>query len=136
VVGDEVVTAALRDSRRAVLGTLDPDGRAHLVPVAFVALPGGEIVTAVDQKPKATRHLKRLSNIERDPRVTLLIDEYDDDWSRLWWIRVDGEARVTESAPAGALQALMDKYRNYRDAPPLGPWITIEPVKVTRWSAT
>lgn len=136
MTADEFALSALREARRGVLGTIGPEGQPHLVPIVFAVLAGGEIVTAVDHKPKSTRDLKRLSNIERNPRVTLLIDEYDDDWSRLWWVRIDGLAHVSELAPPGANEALAEKYAPYRDSPPPGPWIVIEVVTVTSWTAT
>lgn len=133
---DEFVLEALGGARRGILGTIGPEGQPHLVPIVFVVLAGGEIVTAVDHKPKSTRDLKRLRNIDRDPRVTLLVDEYDDDWSRLWWVRVDGLAHVSDVAPPGSNEALAEKYAPYRDSPPAGPWIVIEVVTLTSWTAT
>ena len=133
---DEFVLEALGGARRGILATIGPEGQPHLVPIVFVVLAGGEIVTAVDHKPKSTRDLKRLRNIDRDPRVTLLVDEYDDDWSRLWWVRVDGLAHVSDVAPPGSNEALAEKYAPYRDSPPAGPWIVIEVVTLTSWTAT
>lgn len=80
------------------------------------------VVSAVDDKPKTTRRLQRLENIRRDPRVTLLVDEYDEDWSNLWWVRADGQARVVESGSelAAPVAWLCDKYEQYRDTPPRG----------------
>ena len=80
-------------ARAATLATLDGDGRPHLVPITFV-LSGDELFTAVDHKPKTTRALKRLANIRHDPRVTVLVHSYDEDWAKLWWCRLRGEARV------------------------------------------
>ena len=135
MASDEQFVELVRDAPRAVLGTIDAEGRSHLVPIVFAVLADGRIVTAVDDKPKTTRDLKRLRNIARDPRVTVLVDEYDEDWSRLWWVRVSGEATVTEDSPAGALDALVGKYDAYRDAPPAGPWITIRTIEIVVWSA-
>ena len=70
-------------ARVARLATLQPDGSPHLVPVTF-AVDGDALAFAVDAKPKTTQRLQRIRNIERDPRVSLLVDEYADDWSRLW----------------------------------------------------
>ena len=115
-------------ARVARLATIGADGRPHLVPVTF-AVAGEEIVTAVDHKPKRTRALQRLRDIERDPRVTLLADHYDDaDWDALWWVRADGTARVAEEVP----RALVERYAQYRERPPEGPAII---VSVERWSA-
>ena len=79
--------------RVARLATVDPGGRPHLVPITF-ALDGDAIVTAVDHKPKSTTKLRRLENIAANPEVSVLADRYEDDWSRLWWARADGTARV------------------------------------------
>jgi PPOX class probable F420-dependent enzyme len=68
----------------ARLATTGPAARPHLVPVTF-ALDGDRIYTVVDAKPKATMNLRRLRNIRADPRVAVLADHYEDDWSRLWW---------------------------------------------------
>ena len=116
--------------RVARLATVDSSGAPHLVPIVF-ALTGDVIHTAVDAKPKRTRHLRRLANIAANPRVTVLADHYDDDWSTLWWVRADGMARVLDSSPAG-LAALQARYPQYRDTPPAGPFLEIT---VDRWSA-
>jgi PPOX class probable F420-dependent enzyme len=115
-------------ARVARLATIGPDGRPHLVPITFAAIDADTIVTAVDHKPKRTTALQRLANIERDPRVAVLADHYDDDWSKLWWVRADGVARVLRDSAAAQLA---DKYPQYRDRPPSGTVIVIE---VERWS--
>ena len=81
------------DARVARLATVDATGQPHIVPVTF-AHNDNTIVIAVDHKPKSTRNLKRLRNIEANPKVTLLVDHYDEDWSQLWWVRADGTAEV------------------------------------------
>ena len=115
--------------RVARLATAGPGGVPHLVPIVF-ALAGDVIHTAVDEKPKSTRRLKRLANIAANPRVSVLADHYEDDWSRLWWVRADGVARILESSPAG-LAALVERYPQYRETPPPGPFLEIT---VERWS--
>jgi PPOX class probable F420-dependent enzyme len=100
------------------------------VPIVF-ALVGDMIHTAVDGKPKRTRSLKRLANIAANPRVSVLADHYDEDWSTLWWVRADGVARILAESPAG-LAALQDRYPQYRATPPPGPFLEIT---VDRWSA-
>ena len=116
--------------RVARLATAGPGGVPHLVPIVF-ALAGDVIHTAVDEKPKSTRRLKRLANIAANPRVSVLADHYEDDWSRLWWVRADGVARILESSPVG-LAALVERYPQYRETPPPGPFLEIT---VERWSA-
>lgn len=115
-------------ARVARLATIGPGGRPHLVPITFAMIDADTIVTAVDHKPKRTTALQRLANIERDPRVAVLADQYDDDWSKLWWARADGVARVVRDSAA---VELTDKYSQYRDRPPSGTLVVIE---VERWS--
>jgi len=128
----------LETARVARLATTTSTGGPHLVPVVF-ALEGGNVWTAVDAKPKTTRSLRRLANIALSPRVSVLVDHYDDDdWSALWWVRVDGDATVMAvDAPDGrlALSALAAKYPQYIVQPPPGPLIRIEVVSWTSWSA-
>ena len=124
----ERVTAA----RVARLGTVTPNGRPHLVPCCFV-LDGDTIYSAVDAKPKSTLALRRLANIAANPNASLLVDHYeDDDWSALWWVRVDGTARVV-GEPSGrerALDLLVAKYPQYTESPPPGDVIAVD---VTGW---
>jgi PPOX class probable F420-dependent enzyme len=117
------------------LATSDATGRPHLVVVTF-AVEGDRVYTAVDAKPKRTRELKRLRNIRADPRVTVLADHYEDDWTRLWWVRADATATVVDDpeAMAGPLALLRDRYRQYRDEPPAGPVIAITVERWTGWS--
>lgn len=114
-------------ARVARLATAGHDHQPHIVPVTF-ALSGETIVTAIDQKPKTTTRLRRLGNIAENPRVSLLVDHYADDWTQLWWVRVDGAARTVGDAAArnAAILALTAKYAQYRDDPPRGPVIEIE----------
>lgn len=127
----------LEEARVARLATVDPAGRPHLVPITF-ALIEDLLVSAVDEKPKRTRRLQRLENVRTNPLVTVLVDHYEDDWSRLWWVRVRGDAEVHEGGPERdrALEALAAKYPVYRERPPLGPAILIETQDWLGWSAT
>lgn len=114
----------------ARLATVGQDGQPHLVPVVF-ATQENTIVTAVDGKPKSTNRLKRLKNIENNPEVSLLVDHYDDDWTQLWWIRVDGRATITENTDA--LRQLRAKYSQYQQVPLDGPVIEISVEHVATW---
>ena len=99
----------------ARLATLSPDGAPQLVPIVF-AQSAGALWSPIDGKPKREGELARVRNIRRDPRVCLLLDEYDADWSRLWWLRLDGRAElVAAAAPAAraAAEALRAKYPRY-----------------------
>lgn len=121
------------DARVARLATIRPDGSPRVVPICF-ALDGDVLYTAVDEKPKRTRQLARLADIERDTRVEVLIDHYDDDWSQLWWVRLRGRARVVERDDH-ALELLYAKYPQYRDRPPHGPFIVVEIKERLDWRA-
>lgn len=125
----------LAAARVAHLATTTSDGRPHVVVCCF-ALHGEQIVTAVDAKPKTTTALRRLDNIRANPAVSLLVDHYDDeDWSQLWWVRVDGTATVVGAGPEhdAALAALIAKYPQYQQDPPPGPVIAIEPTAWRAW---
>jgi PPOX class probable F420-dependent enzyme len=130
----EVETQRFAMARVARLATVDHDGAPHLVPITF-ALVGDMIYSAVDAKPKRHPRLRRLANIAHEPRVSVLVDRYDDDWAALWWVRADGVAGVLPSAPA-ALEALTAKYPQYRSTPPPGPFLEIGVHRWSAWSAT
>ena len=110
-------------ARVARLATVGRDGRPHVVPICFV-LDGETLYTAVDEKPKRTRRLKRLENIEANPHVEVLIDHYEDDWSKLWWVRLRGTARIVEDPRA--VDLLVAKYPQYAERRPEGPVIAID----------
>ena len=103
------------------------------MPVCF-ALDGSTLYTAVDEKPKRTRALKRLENIEANPWVEIVVDEWDEDWSRLWWVRLRGRARVVERDER-ALELLCAKYPQYRDRAPAGPFVVVEIEHRREWRA-
>lgn len=118
------------------LATVTSERRPHLVPVCFaIAGPDDTIVSAVDAKPKRTTELRRLANLQTNPAVSLLVDQYDDDWSQLWWVRVDGSARVMSAGSVydEAIAALAAKYPQYREAPPAGPAIVITATNWQGW---
>jgi PPOX class probable F420-dependent enzyme len=127
----------LAAARVATLATLSPDGQPHIVPVTFV-VDGDVIYTAVDAKPKRTPRLQRLSNIRANPRVAVLADHYDEDWSTLWWARADGLAIVLddEAAMAVPIRLLTGRYPQYDDSLPAGPVIAIRVLRWTGWSAS
>lgn len=124
---------AARIVRLATVGSNGP----HLVPVVF-ATDGIRIYSAVDHKRKRTAHLRRLANINRNPNVSLLADHYEEDWSRLWWVRVDGTARIiaAEKEMAPGLDLLVERYPQYATQRPAGPVIEIEPTKWSGWSSS
>jgi len=115
----------------ARLATIRPDGSPRVVPICFV-LDGDTLYSAVDEKPKRTRQLARLADIEGDPRVEIVIDHYDDDWTQLWWVRLRGRARVVERDER-TLELLTAKYPQYREQSPQGPFIVVEIEQRTEW---
>jgi PPOX class probable F420-dependent enzyme len=129
---DEVLLR-FRTARVARLATAAADGTPHLVPITF-AVTGDGVAFAVDHKPKSGKRLRRLRNIAENPRVTVLVDHYREDWTALWWARADGTAAVLDPGDARAepaLDGLVAKYPQYRDRCPTGSVVT---VAVTRWS--
>ena len=102
------------------------------------ALDGDTLYFAVDAKPKTTTNLQRLKNIAAHPSVSVLADHYEDDWNRLWWVRVDGTARVvTDSEQVRrAIDLLANRYAQYRENRPDGPVVAIHIDRLTGWSGS
>jgi PPOX class probable F420-dependent enzyme len=136
VVDDPVARERVAGARVARLATIDPDGRPHLVPIVFV-LDGDTLYTAVDAKPKRSRRLRRIENARERPDVTVLVDHYDEDWRRLWWVRLRGRARVLDAGEEAerALRLLAEKYEQYRREPPGVPVLAIDVREWRAWSA-
>jgi PPOX class probable F420-dependent enzyme len=128
--------ARLATARVARLATSDADGRPHLVPIVF-ALEGETLYSAVDRKPKKSRRLRRIENARARPDVTILVDHYEEDWGRLWWIRLRGRARVLDGGEERerALALLVAKYPQYRAEPPDGPVLAVDLTEVRAWSS-
>jgi PPOX class probable F420-dependent enzyme len=130
----------LGGARVARLATIDVRGRPHLVPVCF-ASRGPMIYIALDRKPKRVpvERLARVRNIRAQPNVALLIDEYRENWKRLWFVLIRGRATLLTGPRAverlAALRLLRRKYRQYRGAllPDDAPVIRIRVQRVTRW---
>lgn len=113
-------------ARVATLATADATGTPHAVPVTF-AVRGGTLWTATDAKPKRGGGLRRHANIRTRPQVSLLAQHWDEDWSELWWVRVDGIAAVTDEPAVvdRAVGALREKYGQYRTVDVHGPVIEV-----------
>jgi PPOX class probable F420-dependent enzyme len=134
---DEAV-ARLRSARVGRLATLTPEGKPHVVPFVFVVEEEGSatrLYWMVDEKPKRSKELQRLRNIEHQPAVELVVDEYDEDWSRLWWVRARGRARVVVGAEErdAALGLLRAKYQQYESTDDPGLVVAIEVEAITGW---
>jgi len=125
------------ESPVARLATVDAEGRPHVVPCCF-AVDGDLVYSAVDQKPKTTQRLARLAHIAAHPAVGLVVDHYEDDWARLWWVRLEGRARLVEGGPEWerAVALLVAKYAQYRAQPPTGTVIAVEIERRRSWSAS
>ena len=121
----------------ARLATLGAGGRPRVVPCCF-ALEADAAYSAVDHKPKRSAHLARLDDIRANPAVCLVVDHYEDDWSKLWWVRLDGTARVVEDGPdrKRGVDLLVAKYPQYQERPPPGPVIVISVERWRAWSAS
>ena len=124
--------------RVARLATVDVERDPHAVPVCYV-YHEGRIYSPLDEKPKSVepRHLARVRNILAHPDVALVADRYTEDWSRLAWVQVRGEAAIVEPGGeehAGAVRALREKYPQYRTMAIEGqPVIRISPHRVSSW---
>jgi PPOX class probable F420-dependent enzyme len=120
----------------ARLATAGADGRPHIVPICF-ALEDHSLYFAIDFKPKRTTNLKRLRNIATNPAVSVLVDHYEENWDKLWWVRLDGAARlVTQPAEVErALLLLAQRYEQYRKTRPAGPVVAITIERMAGWSA-
>ena len=125
----ERARARFAAARVARLGTAGADGRPRVVPIVF-AVAGDQVYSAVDDKPKRTRALRRLTDVAANPAVSLLVDHYEEDWSALWWVRADGSGRVLGQRDPEAVRArglLAARYPQQHGAG------TVLAVTVARW---
>ncbi|MDT0261192.1 TIGR03668 family PPOX class F420-dependent oxidoreductase [Jatrophihabitans lederbergiae] len=123
-------------ARVARLATVSAAGEPHLVPVCL-AIVDGTAYIAVDHKAKRSTELRRTANLLATGRASLLVDFYDEDWQRLWWVRLDGTGRVVEAPAelASARAALTAKYPQYREHPPDGPMLAVDVHRYRGWTA-
>jgi PPOX class probable F420-dependent enzyme len=136
---DSRVQEFLTRQRRGHLATADGTGDPHVVPICF-ALVGDTVYTVIDHKPKlgTPRQLRRVQNVLENPRATVVVDVYDEDWSRLGYVLLKGSARLIDMGAehSAALEALREKYPQYwtmelDDRPVIG--VAIE--RVVAWGA-
>jgi PPOX class probable F420-dependent enzyme len=136
------VRSFLDAHRLGHLATIGPDGTPHVVPVCY-ALDDAGIYVVADAKPKRrpAHRLARLQNLRREPRAALVVDEYDEDWTRLAWVMIRGGVVFVDepSAHATALGLLRTRYPQYRamrlDDPRAHPVFRLAPERVTTWRA-
>jgi PPOX class probable F420-dependent enzyme len=134
-VTEDEMRRRVAEARVGRLATVRPNGDPHLVPICFAVLEseGGDvIVSGTDEKPKTTYALRRLRNIAEHSAATLLVDHYEEEWERVWWVRVDGRGRVIEddAERERAVAALRAKYRQYEHIGIPGAVLAID---VDRW---
>jgi PPOX class probable F420-dependent enzyme len=131
-------TAFVQRQRVARLATADAAGNPHVIPCCY-AFDGTRFYTPLDEKPKRvdSRQLRRVRNIEARPAVALVIDQYDDDWSHLGYVLVQGQAKLlapNNDEHAHALVLLRERYVQYRTmALENYPVIAIMPEQITSW---
>jgi len=130
----------IRSARVAHLATADKNGRPHVIPICFV-FDGNYFYSPIDEKPKrsAPRKLKRVRNILENPQISLVIDRYDENWTKLAYVLIFGKARVLLSGASHrkAVKLLRRKYLQYRSmAIDRRPLIVIRPKSVTSWVAS
>ena len=135
----EWALAMLRDGRVGRLATADAAGRPLVVPVCY-AFDGRRCYSAVDAKPKRTRRLRRLANVEANPHVSLVVDRYDEDWTRLAWVILEGRAAVLREGEefTRAIDLLTAKYAQYQTMGldrRSGAVIAITPDRLLAWRA-
>lgn len=131
----------LRSARVGRLATVTPEGLPHVVPFVFALVEDAESVRAywvVDAKRKRSTRIQRLRNLEAKPAAELVVDGYDEDWDRLWWVRARGRGRRVEDPVerAVAIDALRAKYDRYADLDAAAVLIAIDVDRITGWAAT
>jgi PPOX class probable F420-dependent enzyme len=122
----------LSSARVARLGLLDERDLPRVLPVTFAVFEGA-VWSAVDRKPKRPGEPARVRRLKRRPDAALLVDRYDDDWSRLAWLELRGPVTIHPLGPA--VEALASRYEQYRDEPPPGPLLRLEVRDATWWRA-
>jgi len=143
-IPDDVTQRLLGHWPVARLASTGPDGRPHQVPIVF-AYVNESLWTPVDGKPKGPRELTRVANLRARPEASVLLDDYSDEWSSLWWIRIDTIATVIQPADPqaearveAAVRALREKYPQYADVPLLPDpptLIMLRPTAIRSWCA-
>jgi PPOX class probable F420-dependent enzyme len=126
----------LAAARIGYLATVRADGRPHVVPIVF-AVDGDDIHAIADPKPKRGLDLLRHRNIAVNPAVSLLVDEYEESWERIWWVRADGQARIVDAGPDRdiAINLLRAKYPQYATwTEPFGAAMVMRVGRVTSWT--
>jgi PPOX class probable F420-dependent enzyme len=122
----------LAQARVARLALLDEEDLPRVLPVTFAVFEGA-VWSAIDQKPKRSAEPARVRRLRRRPEAALLVDRYEDDWSRLAWVELRGPVSVEPLGPA--LEALAAKYPQYASESPPGPLLRLAPRRFVCWKA-
>ena len=139
---DQETLEFIRGHRVARLATTSADGQPAVIPICYV-VDGGRLYTPIDEKPKSVgpSSLKRVRNIRANPNIALVIDDYSEDWSKLAYVLISGNAEIlspgNDALEHGrAVELLREKYAQYRAmAIDKRPMIRITPVRIKRWLA-
>lgn len=141
-ITDDRVREFLRLARIAHLGTANRGGEPHNVPLCFWFDGVARFYFAIDEKPKRVTGsgLKRMRNISENPRVALIVDHYEEDWSQLAYVLAHGDANVIDDPTEYmfALRNLRDKYAQYRAMvlnPDRNPIVRIDVDRIHVWGA-
>ena len=123
-------------ARVARLAYVDGAHRPRVLPVTF-AVADGSVWTAIDdEKPKRRAEPARIEYLRRRPEAALVVDHYDDDWTRLAWVQLLGSVEVVAADEApGAMEALAARYSQYARRPPPGPLLRLEVERALHWRA-
>jgi PPOX class probable F420-dependent enzyme len=126
----------LLGERVARLAYVDEHDHPRVLPVTF-AVAGGAVWSAIDEKPKRSAEPARLRHLRRRPGAALLVDVYDDDWTRLAWVQLLGRVEIlpADAAPE-AIQALAGKYAQYAERTPPGPLLRLSVERSRQWRST
>jgi PPOX class probable F420-dependent enzyme len=128
----------LAAERVARLAYVDEDDRPRVLPVTF-AVAGGAVWSAIDQKPKRSLEPARVRCLRRRPEAALLVDVYDDDWSRLAWVQLLGRVEIVAAESSGgaseAMKALAERYAPYAGQRPPGPLLRLSVDRARHWRA-
>ena len=137
-MNDDDAWAKVRSARVGRLATVTPSNHPHVVPFVFSLIERDLdhiVYWTVDHKPKRSPDLQRIRNLRMNPIVEFVVDAYDEDWSRLWWVRCSGPAREVDGDVERrlALDTLASKYPQYSDDPPDGPVVAIDIEHISGW---
>ena len=127
----------IKNHRVARMSTVDLNGKPHIVPIVYV-FDGKVIYTPVDSKPKKNvqKEIRRVKNIKNNNSVSLVIDDYSEDWDNLAWVQIRGEAGLIKDGDEyeKGVELLQKKYPQYvNNSITIYMLIIIKPMKVVSW---